>query len=133
MPIKIDLAHAKADNFDPANVEKLFRELEFRTLIPKLAVFRKSGNGAAARQGAGQMTMFAEAAGAGTVASRQKSSFAVKVVDSEAKLKKLASELKKADVISFDTETTSTEEMEAQLVGISLAVNRRGVVYPGRA
>ncbi|HNE05763.1 MAG TPA: DNA polymerase I, partial [Anaerolineales bacterium] len=43
-------------------------------------------------------------------------------VDSAEKLKSLANELEKAKVISFDTETTGTEEMTAELVGISLAV-----------
>ena len=41
LPIKLDLTHAKADNFDPANVEKLFRELEFRTLVSELAVLQE--------------------------------------------------------------------------------------------
>jgi DNA polymerase-1 len=123
LPIKVDLAQAKADNFDPANVEKIYRELEFRTLIPKLAIFRKSGNGVpTAKKGAGQMTMFAEAFSAPAPVILAKSSLAVQVVDSEARLKKLSAELKKAEIISFDTETTSTEEMEAQLVGISLAI-----------
>ena len=124
LPIKIDLTHAKTDNFDPADVEKLFRELEFRTLIPELAVFRKNGSTAASgKKGGGQMAMFAETASEAYVAApRQPSTIKVNVVDTDAKLKKLASELKKADVISFDTETTSTEELEAQLVGISLAV-----------
>jgi DNA polymerase-1 len=124
LPIKIDLTHAKADNFDPADVEKLFRELEFRTLVPELAVFRKNSSAAAAsKKGGGQMAMFAETtAVVYDAAPRQPSSIKVNVVDSDAKLKKLISELKKADVISFDTETTSTEELEAQLVGISLAV-----------
>ena len=34
----------------------------------------------------------------------------------------LARELAKAKVISFDTETTSTDEMQAEIVGISLAI-----------
>jgi DNA polymerase-1 len=124
LPIKIDLAHAKTDNFDPADVEKLFRELEFRTLVPELAAFRKNGTAAAAvKKGAGQMAMFAETTPVVyDAAPRQPSSIKVNVADTDAKLKKLVSELKKAEVISFDTETTSTEELEARLVGISLAV-----------
>ena len=124
LPIKLDLEHAKTDHFDPAEVEKLFRELEFRTLVPELAVFRKNGNAATAgKKGGGQMAMFAETATEAYVAApRQPPSIKVNVVDTDARLKKLVSELKKADVISFDTETTSTEELEAQLVGISLAV-----------
>jgi DNA polymerase-1 len=46
----------------------------------------------------------------------------VNIVDSEEKLADLVKVLNKAKVISFDTETTSTEEMRADIVGISLAV-----------
>jgi DNA polymerase-1 len=43
-------------------------------------------------------------------------------VDTPAALDTLAKELNQAEVISFDTETTSTDEMQADLVGISLAI-----------
>ncbi len=44
------------------------------------------------------------------------------MVDSTAGLTALAKALAHASIISFDTETTSTDEMTASLVGISLAV-----------
>ena len=50
------------------------------------------------------------------------SNIEVIIVDTDEKLNDLAKELAKAKVISFDTETTSTEEMKAEIVGISLAV-----------
>ncbi len=50
------------------------------------------------------------------------------VVDTPDKLEALVRQLDQAEVIAFDTETTSTEEMEAELVGISLAV-REGQGY----
>src|SRR4030095_12488736 len=46
----------------------------------------------------------------------------VHIVDTEKKLADLVKALNKAEVISFDTETTSTEEMKAEIVGISLAI-----------
>ncbi|MBP8047628.1 MAG: DNA polymerase I, partial [Anaerolineales bacterium] len=46
----------------------------------------------------------------------------VTIVDSDEKLNALKKELAKAKVVSFDTETTSTEETTAELVGISLAI-----------
>ena len=61
LSIKIDLTHAEDDNFDPADVEKLFRELEFRTSIPswrysgKMAAWRPAG-----KKGSGQMAMLLE-------------------------------------------------------------------------
>jgi len=127
LPIKIDLEHAKADNFDPADVEKLFRELEFRSLIPKLAVFRKGTDGTpSSKKGGQQMKMFTEEAAEALVVKQPQPRIKVHVVDTDAKLNKLAAELKKASLISFDTETTSTEEMEARLVG------SRSPAGPGR-
>src|SRR3970040_1002541 len=45
-----------------------------------------------------------------------------KIVDSQEKLDALTKSLARAKVISFDTETTSTEEVKAEIVGISLSV-----------
>ena len=56
------------------------------------------------------------------------SNIEVLVVDSSDKLEALVRQLDQAEVIAFDTETTSTDEMEAELVGISLAV-REGQGY----
>ena len=50
------------------------------------------------------------------------SSIDVKIVDTTEKLNDLAKQLASAKVIAFDTETTSTEEMQADIVGISLAI-----------
>ncbi len=50
------------------------------------------------------------------------SSIDVKIVDTNEKLNDLAKQLSSAKVIAFDTETTSTEEMQADIVGISLAI-----------
>jgi DNA polymerase-1 len=45
------------------------------------------------------------------------------VVDTPQALAKLVDQLSQAKIISFDTETTSTDQMRADLVGISLAVD----------
>ena len=52
----------------------------------------------------------------------------VQVVDTPVALDMLVKELSKAKIISFDTETTSTDEMQAVLVGISLSV-KEGTGY----
>jgi DNA polymerase-1 len=53
---------------------------------------------------------------------RPRSDLQTNVVDTPAALESLVEALNAAPVISFDTETTSTDEMTAALVGISLAV-----------
>lgn len=123
LPVRLDLEHARADQFDAGRVEKLFRELEFRTLIPEVLALQ-GGAPAVQGQGArpGQLSMFETSAPVVQV-PRPASALAVEIVDTYEKLAHLAAELAKAGVISFDTETTSTEEMQAQLVGISLSTH----------
>ena len=50
-------------------------------------------------------------------------------MDTREKLSTLVKELNKAKVIAFDTETTSTEEMKAEIVGISLAIKEGEGIY----
>ena len=120
LPVALDLEQAKPDAFDPAKVEALFRELEFRSLVDKL----KKLTGSSTPDGTQQLSLFEEQPMQITAAipgTGTKSGLSVTVVDTEAKLSALAEALQKAPVISFDTETTSTDEMTAGLVGISLA------------
>jgi DNA polymerase-1 len=102
-------------------VEAIFRELEFRTLVDKL----KKMNGESAPAGTQQMSLFAEQPQQVTETRPAKntgSKLKTIIIDSAAGLKSLAKVLNGASIISFDTETTSTDEMTASLVGISLAV-----------
>jgi DNA polymerase I len=133
LPIKLDLEHAKADQFDVAKVEALFRELEFRTLIPKVATLLRGGSAptmgqaskpTAASPKSGQLSLFGEAAMPAPVVqvTTPVSGPKTEIVDTTEKLDSLVAKLNQAKIISFDTETTSTEEMQAEVVGISLAI-----------
>ena len=124
LPIKLDLEHAKADRFEFAAVEKLFRELEFRTLIPRVSQLRQPPASAPApSQRPGQLALFDSPAAPAPVVQRPRtiSSLQTEIVDTPEKLAALVKELQAAALISFDTETTSTDEMQAEVVGISLA------------
>ena len=121
LPVTLDLQQARIDTFDPAKVEAILRELEFRTLVEQL----KKITGASAPAPAGQLSLFeqppAPLSPAVPVPARP-TNLKVTVVDSNETLASLSKALSKASTISFDTETTSTDEMTASLVGISLAV-----------
>jgi DNA polymerase-1 len=125
--VPLDLEQARPDHFDPAVVEKLFRELEFRSLITRLQALKKGPSAATApKQGraqGGQLSLFGEEAAPAPVIhlTRPVSGPDTVIVNTTEKLNSLVAALQKAAVISFDTETTSTEEMQAELVGISLA------------
>ncbi|MFN2281560.1 MAG: DNA polymerase I, partial [Anaerolineales bacterium] len=61
--------------------------------------------------------------------SDEPGSIGVRVITSPDDLKALAEVLGAAAQIAFDTETTSTDQMSADLVGISLAVSEEGGYY----
>ncbi|MRR31339.1 DNA polymerase I, partial [bacterium] len=118
--VGLDLEKANTKVLNLAAVEELFRELEFRSLIPRLHNLRTvHGEGE-------QMALFAaEARHIGVDATHKMN---VHVVDDAEKLADLRKALDNAEVIALDTETTSTNAMQADLVGISLAV-REGEGY----
>jgi DNA polymerase I len=125
--LKFDLDHAKVTPFDGTKLENFFKEMEFRTLLSKVPAISGSAPAPAAESApkigktkSGQMSMFVNEPQ--VVTEIKPANIEVIVVDSDVKLKDLARELSKAKIISFDTETTGTEEMTADLVGISLAV-----------
>jgi len=127
LAIKLDLEQAKADQFDPAAVETIFRELEFRSLLARLEKLTKTAPPFAAK-GTQQLSLF-ERGPLVIQAARPAAAISVRVVDTAETLAALAAELNKAEVIAFDTETTSTEEMKADLVGIALAVRTGEGIY----
>jgi DNA polymerase-1 len=126
LDIKLDLEHAKAHDLNVPAIEAFFKELEFRTLLKALE--KLTGQSAsvetavsAAPKAGGQMSMFVNEPQV-IVTPKVDLNIRVNIVDTDDKLADLVKVLNKAKVISFDTETTSTEEMKADIVGISLAV-----------
>jgi len=126
--IKLDLEHAKAHDLDLPAIEAFFKEMEFRSLLKTLEkVTGKSVSSettaptSAVPKPGQQMSMFVNEPQV-VYAPKKESNIKVNVVDTVEKLADLVKALNKAEVISFDTETTSTEEMKADMVGISLAI-----------
>jgi DNA polymerase-1 len=130
LPIKLDLEQARAREFDAAVVTAFFTELEFRTLIKKVEALTGASLAVPASGPArsGQLSLF-ESPMAFVTAPQVNSSIEVKIVDTAEKLSALVGELNVAKFISFDTETTSTEEMKADVVGISLATREGEGIY----
>ena len=122
LEIKLNLDDAKAHEFDSTKVEEFFKELEFRTLIKTLdKLTGKESYFEPSKKSDGQLSMFETEAKVVSVKPLTLS-IDVKIVDTTEKLNELAKQLSSASVIAFDTETTSTEEMQADIVGMSLAV-----------
>ena len=136
LDVPLDIEMARTEHFDPARVEALFRQLEFRTLLHRLtALYPLYGKEAAqssaapapdaSTHGRNQQLTFLAQESTPPVYSQSvpQSEIGFQVVDTPQALAKLVEQLSRAKIISFDTETTSTDQMRADLVGISLAVD----------
>ena len=125
--IKLDLEHAKAQDLDIPAIETFFKEMEFRTLLKTLE--RVTGQPVSdpviasppSPKACGQLSLFVNEPQV-VYTPKADLNITVNIVDTEDKLANLVKVLNKAKAISFDTETTSTEEMKADIVGVSLAV-----------
>ena len=109
-PVTLDWDDARADNFDRSKVIELFRELEFHSLVGRVPVGSGAGVG-----------------GDSEVSTARSIETQYVIVDTIEELDEMARGLEQASAIAFDTETTSTDSMNARLVGMSFAVS------PGKA
>ncbi len=124
VPVVLDLEKASTSRLDLPRLEEFFRKMEFRSLLPRLKKLENQpGVQPAADQ---QLSLFGQpVVQIGEAPAYQ---IDVVVVDSREKLVELSQALAQAGQIAFDTETTSTDPLRADLVGISLAV-REGQGY----
>lgn len=127
LEIPYDLEQARSDHFNPSQVESLFRELEFRSLFDRLkTLVEKYGQTPAGRSR--QLSLFTEPAQIREAKSAAGKATA-QIVNTPQTLNELLTRLEHAKLVSFDTETTSTDQMSAELVGISIAVDESGGYY----
>ena len=127
-----DLQAAAVGEYDRRKVADLFRTLEFRSLLARLPQAGEAGEAqlsmfgqedAARREKGGEGEKPVEmASGGGTVAPPGARTRAI-VVNDENSLQEMVEALQQARTIAFDVETTSTNQMSCDLVGIALAVN----------
>jgi DNA polymerase-1 len=124
LKVPIDLEMARPDHFDPATVREMFRQLEFRSLLPRLQGLEQKYGKTSPSQPGEQLLLFGEPSKIAELSP----SFSTEgqaetlIIDTPEALNNLTTCLQAAEMIAFDTETTSTDQMQAKLVGISLAV-----------
>lgn len=124
LEVPLDLEMARPDHYNPEKIRALFRTLEFRSLLKRLDDLEKRYGKALPASGT-QLTLFEPARPSAEPAGKLK----VTVVDTPESLQALAAQLSSAEMIAFDTETTSTDQMQAELVGISLATDKETGYY----
>jgi len=112
-PVDLELESCRVSTFDRGRVLDLFHELEFQALRDRLppAVGGPSGGGTH------QLSLFEQ----GSPAVEPTASMVdYQVVADEETLRQLVGRLRDAQALTFDTETTHTDPMQAELVGIAL-------------
>jgi len=117
--ISLSLEDCQVQQGDRQHVADLFRELEFRSLLERLSPATPPAAGQ-------QLALFAEEAAARQVASPDTK---YQVITTEAALDELLDRAKSATLLSYDVETTSTDAMLADLVGLGLSWNKGEAAY----
>ena len=114
-PVELDLESAQGwKDRDHENLVNLMQELEFRSLMKRITQLPSNSS----RSAQGQLSLFDEEEPEAEAAEGESQYY---LVTDEAALRSLVERLRaEADVLAVDTETTSTDAMRAELVGISL-------------
>lgn len=132
VPIALDLEKMKMTSPDEERLEKIFQELEFRALTDK--IIKKVKN--TPKNDDLQLDLFgefaAESQGEPKIASilgLKETPHDYQLIESEEEARKIRDYFLTKDILSFDTETTSTNAIDAELVGLSFAVEEFKAVY----
>ena len=103
VPIKLDLKTCQVSHYDRNEVARLFQELEFINLLPRLPQMK--------------------------VESSQPSAIQSCIVTSETTLQQLTGELEKAQDLAIEVETTGEKTMTVDLIGIAISSGRGKAFY----
>ena len=132
VPIELNLDELKISEPNEEELGKLLDELEFKTLAGK--ILKKSEK--TSKPVNGQLDLFAEFAPVGSnepefsnLETLKTTSHNYQLIDNEEDLKKLRDFFLTNKILSLDTETTSTNAIDAELVGLSFAVKEHEAFY----
>jgi DNA polymerase-1 len=117
VPVSLDLDACRVKEIDRERVVELFRELEFRALLDRLPSAKEVKEAKGTTEVA-QLSLFGEEEM--EPAPRDEGLPGYKIVDSVRALEAMLAELKRSKALVVDVESTSTDPMAAQLVGIAL-------------
>ena len=132
VPMQLDLDELKVEQPDETKLRAIFEELEFKTLINKFLnkseVKPKTDNN--------QLDLFAENTTNESdepknakFESIKTTQHEYKLVENEEELRQLCDFFITKESVSIDTETTSTDAISAELVGLSFSVEEKKAFY----
>jgi DNA polymerase-1 len=110
VPIALDLERCRTGDYDRDRVMELFRKLEFRSLVDRLPKEQK----------AEQLML---------LTSEEKEALDYHVVTTKKALERVATDLSRSSHLTLDVETTGTDAMSVDLVGLALTTEPGGGYY----
>lgn len=126
VPVKIDFHKLTASEKNVALLEKLFSELEFKSLLKKLQVVEQEINIQAVHVEEENKISVPSQSKAEDIKTFPHKYFTIKKADD---LKKLVNILKKEEEFTFSTQTTSDDPLNAELTSVSFAYNEGEAFY----
>ena len=132
VPMQLDLDELKVEQPDETKLRAIFEELEFKTLINK---FLNKGE-SKPKTDNNQLDLFAENTTNESdepknakFESIKTTQHEYKLVENEEELHQLCDFFITKEFVSIDTETTSTDAISAELVGLSFSVEEKKAFY----
>jgi len=116
-PIKFNLEKARCQKLDKAKIIALFSELEFKSLVPRLATLDTYLSPEPKQENGETLNLF-------TISdkfSRDAREFKYQTIDSDADFQAFLKLLSRQKLFVFDTETDSLDPFSATLLGISFS------------
>lgn len=132
IPLPFSLDELKLHDIDREEVRKLFSELEFRSLLSRVLGEGKKYARSVQIEGdlfAVNPTEDTEVQKKTNLRGLNSVTHAYKLVENEEEMRALSQKFLSAKTLSLDTETTGTDAMTAELVGLSFAVEEFEAYY----
>ena len=132
VPIDLDLDSMRLGEPDEQKLREIFNELEFKTLADKI-LNKPKNNKKSVKQ---QLDLFAEnptdepeSSENASFETLQTTPHEYYLIENEADARKILDFFLTKEILSLDTETTSTNPIDAELVGLSFSVEEKKAFY----
>ena len=133
VPIKLDLNALKREAPNEGELRQIFEELEFRTLLERVFKTEKKSE---SKPTAVQGDLFGFFTDSSTDESKNSNltrledlNYDYQLLDSEEKINEFIQNILTKEIFSLDTETTGTDPITAELVGMSFSYAENQAVY----
>lgn len=132
VPVSLDMDALRTEDANREELQRLFEELEFRSLLDRKYKKEKTTSSQPNLQG----SLFAEFTPNGqddaeysNLTSYDRAVSTYKLIDTEEKRKEIIDLFLTSKFLSLDTETTGTDPISAELVGLSFSIRENEAFY----